>query len=127
MHAPNVTPPRVLLANLEPMTWVGMKRLLADGGIEVVEDEQPDGEVVAQVGRLRPDAVVLGFDGSASLELSRRVRAVAPTAKVILWTHDETSMEVFDPGSNSPRRIQLGVPAALLQEFRSYQASPREE
>jgi DNA-binding NarL/FixJ family response regulator len=112
----HVTRPRVLLANLEPMTGLGMRRVLAEGGIEVVEEDDADG-VVAQVRRVLPDAVVLGFDGQLSLDLSERVRNVVPETKVILWTRDETAMQVFDPGSDKPRRIQSGTPEALLGEL----------
>jgi hypothetical protein len=35
---------------------------------------------------------------------------------VILWARDETEMEVFDPGSSTPRRIRMGVSEALLVE-----------
>ena len=123
VHAQRVTPPRVLLANLEPMARLGMRRVLAEGGIEVVGDEENAGGVVGQVGRLLPDAVVLGFDGKASLELSERVRTVAPETKVILWTRDESAMDVFDPGSAEPRRIHLGASNALLRELSTDQSS----
>ena len=73
-------------------------------------------DVVAHVMRLHPDTVVLGLDGSGGRELGERVRAVAPDTKVILWMRDETEMEVFDPGSSSPRRIRTSVSGALRSE-----------
>jgi DNA-binding NarL/FixJ family response regulator len=103
-----------------------MKRVLAEGGIDVVEEDEAGG-IVAQVRRALPDAVVLGFDGEPSLELSERVRAIAPETKVILWARDETAMQVFDPGSAGPRQIQKGIPEALLVELRRDRSTPREE
>ena len=126
MRRQHVTRPRVLLANLEPMTWVGMRRVLVERGIEVVAEDDSGG-VVAQVERVNPDAVVLGFEGEVSVELSERLRAVAPETKVILWTRDETVMQVFDPGSATPRRIQRGIPEALLGELSPEESAPREE
>jgi DNA-binding NarL/FixJ family response regulator len=108
------------------MTRLGMRRVLAESGIDVVDEDDAAG-VVVHVGRLLPDAVVLGFDGEHSLELSERVRSVAPDAKVILWTHDESAIEVFDPGSSAPRLIQRDVPEALLGELSAGRSTPRGE
>jgi DNA-binding NarL/FixJ family response regulator len=108
--------PCVLLGNLEPLVRLGMSRVLGDDGVDVVEEEGQPADVVAHVVRLHPDAVVLGVDGSGGRELGERVRAAAPDTKVILWTRDETEMEVFDPGSGSPRRIRTSVSGALRSE-----------
>ncbi len=96
---------------------LGMSRLLAEGGVEVVAEEGRPGEIVAEARRLLPDAVVLSFEGNSSRELGEQVRAAAPEAKVILWARDETEMEVLDPGSSAPRRIRTDVPDALLSEL----------
>jgi hypothetical protein len=40
-----------------------------------------------------------------------------PEVTVILWARDETEMEVFEPGSASPRRVATAVPDALLREL----------
>ena len=108
------------------MVRLGMSRVLADGGVEVVMDEgQPD-TLVAEARRLRPDAVVLALDGSTSGALREEVRAAAPRAKVILWARDETEMHVFDPGSSAPRLIHTAVSDALLSELSARQATERE-
>ena len=110
--------PRVLLGNLEPMMQLGMSRVLADGGVEVFcEEGELSGGIVAEARRLRPDAVVLGRDAGPGRQLGEQVRAAAPNAKVILWARDETEMEVFDPGSSTPRRIRTAVSEALLAEL----------
>jgi DNA-binding NarL/FixJ family response regulator len=117
--------PCVLLGNLEPMVRLGMSRVLGDEGVDVVAEEGPPREVVAHVKRLHPDTVVLGMDGGLSRELGEQVRAAAPDTKVILWARDETEMEVFDPGSSSPRRIRTSVSGALKSEVGG--GKPQEE
>ena len=121
VSADDVRRPCVLLGNLEPMALIGMSRLLADDGIDVVE--QPGPAIVASAERLAPDAVVLGLDHEASHELGSRVRVAAPDAKVILWSRDESEMEVYDPGSSAPRRIPTAAPDALLSELKSRQTA----
>jgi DNA-binding NarL/FixJ family response regulator len=106
----------VLLGNLEPMTRVGMKKWLADGGIDVVAEVDEPAEIVAESRRLAPDAVVLSLGGDGRT-LGEQVRATAPEVTVILWARDETEMEVFEPGSAAPRRVATAVPDALLSEL----------
>ena len=125
--APRARPLRVLLANLEPMTVLGMTQVLADEGIDVVSDDGTPGVVVAEARRLSPDAVVLGRKGDRVAELSAQIRAVAPEAKVIVWERDETAMEIFEPGSATPRRVDKEVRDALLTELGAVQANGEEE
>jgi DNA-binding NarL/FixJ family response regulator len=107
---------RALLGNLEPVALLGMARVLEDGGHEVVGDaDQPDA-IVEAAGRLQPDTIVLGLDGGTS-DLRERVRSAAPAAKVILWSRDETEMQVFDPHSSAPRWIGASAADALLKEL----------
>lgn len=116
MSARHAKRPCVLLGNLEPIVQLGMSRVLGDEGVDVVAEQGPAPDVVAHVKRLHPDTVVLGMDGGTSRELGEQVRAAAPDTKVILWARDETEMEVFDPGSSSPRRIRTSVSGALKSE-----------
>ena len=125
MSASTARPPRVLLANLEPIARLGMQKMLSTGGIEVLGES--DGALVAQVSRAIPDAVVLGVDEDAGRELVEQVRAAAPNAKVILWARDETEMQVFEPGSARPRRVASGVRDALLNELTGVQATREKE
>jgi DNA-binding NarL/FixJ family response regulator len=115
----------VLLGNLEPMTKLGMQKMLSSDGIEVVGDT--DVALLAQVRRVIPDAVVLGLDEGMGRELGEQVRAAAPNAKVILWARDETEMQVFEPGSARPRRVGSGVRDALLSELTGVQATRERE
>ena len=118
------SPKRILLGDLEPMVQVGMERVLGEVGHDVFSREGGAGAIVAEAERLLPDAVVLRLDGGVSRELRRRIRAVAPGAKVILWGRDEHEMEVLDPGSTAPRHIRTELTSALLSELRA--GTPRE-
>ncbi len=110
---------RALLGNLGPVATLGMTRVLEDGGLEVVgEDDKPDA-LVERARALQPDAIVLGFELDGTDDLGDRVRDAAPGAKLILWPRDESEMQVFDPGSSAPRRIPASASDALLRELRT--------
>jgi hypothetical protein len=95
-----------------------MTRVLEDGGLEVVgDDEHLSIALVEQARRLQPDAIVLGIDGDSSSDLRDLVRIAAPGAKLILWPRDEVEMQVFDPGSSAPRRIPASASDDLLREL----------
>jgi DNA-binding NarL/FixJ family response regulator len=113
----------VLIGNLEPILRLGMTRVLADDGFDVVDEHGPPAEIVEQARRLNPDAVVLTLDGRASRELGEEVRAAAPEAKVFLVARDETTMEVLGPGQSAPRRVHRAVSDALLSELSARQPS----
>jgi DNA-binding NarL/FixJ family response regulator len=107
------------------MVRLGMSRILGDEGVDVIAEEGGPPDVLAHVKRLHPDTVVLGMDGGTAFELGDQVREAAPAAKVILWARDETEMQVYDPGSSSPRRIRTSVSGALKSEVGA--GKPQEE
>lgn len=115
--APAVPPPaRVLLANLDPMVRLGVTGVLGSDGLDVLTEEGTLGEIVARAAAFDPDAIVLGRDAAGD-DLRRRVRAVAPRAKLLLLAPDESELDVFDPGRDSPRRIATAVSDALVSEL----------
>ena len=113
---PALKRPRVMLGNLGPMARVGMRRLLNEDGIEVVDDALTSG-MSPEVERLQPDVVVLDLDQTESQELTELVRLACPRAKVVLWAATEDVMEVIDPGASRPRLVVSGVPEDLLAEM----------
>jgi DNA-binding NarL/FixJ family response regulator len=117
---------RVLLGNLEPMVVLGMDRVLTQDGMDVVVGHEPV-DLVMEVRRWKPDAVVLGLDRLSSRELSEQVRTASPETKVILWARDEEVMEVLDPGAVAPRLISTSVPEELRSELSSCQANRVED
>jgi hypothetical protein len=104
-----------------------MIRVLEDGGLEVVGDDEPPDALVEQARLLQPDAIVLGFDHDGTRELGDRVRDAAPGAKLILWPRDEAEMQVFDPGSSAPRRIAASASDALIRELGTGRSTDRRE
>jgi DNA-binding NarL/FixJ family response regulator len=110
-------PPRVLLGNLEPVVKLGMTAVLEEDGIDVIGEESRPAALVLMAGQLRPDAVVLDLEQTASRELSDRVRAASPETTVVFWARDEDVMEVVDPGASEPRRVFTPVPEELRSEL----------
>jgi DNA-binding NarL/FixJ family response regulator len=94
-----------------------MQHVLEEGGVEVVGGAEQPEAIVEEARLLQPDAIVLGFEDRGAHQLRERVRAAAPRAKFIFWLRDETEMQVFDPGSATPRRIRASAPDALLKEL----------
>jgi DNA-binding NarL/FixJ family response regulator len=118
---------RVLLGNLEPMALIGMRRMLAGGGVEIVGEELTPTSIVSATERLDPDAVVLALEEHGSRELGDRVRSVAPHAKVIFWARDERRMEVLDPGAATPRRLGDAAADRLHSELTDGQPTSPED
>jgi DNA-binding NarL/FixJ family response regulator len=113
--------PRVLLGNLGPIMLIGMARLLAEEGAEVIGQERHPAGILSAAGRLQPDVVVLDLNTEGSRDLSSRVQRVSPETKVILCDSDEDGMEVLDPGAEIPRRVV----AEGLQSELATSRSPR--
>jgi DNA-binding NarL/FixJ family response regulator len=113
--------PQALLGNFEPIMRAGLRRLLAEDGVEVVGEERSPDPLVAQAGRLQPDVVLLDLNEQGARELGRRVQRAAPHTTVILWTRDESVMEVLDPAGEGVRRVAVtatgGLPGALASSY----------
>jgi DNA-binding NarL/FixJ family response regulator len=116
--------PRVLLGNLEPVVCMGMTTVLREDGVEIVGQEERPAALLLMAGRLRPDAVLLDLGRADSRELGDRVRVASPETTVILWARDEDAMEVFDPGSPTPRRFHTELPEELRGELIACHARP---
>lgn len=108
------------------MARLGMSRLLAEDGVEVVERPDTPADIVEDVRELHPDAVVLRLENGETMRLRELVSGAVPETKVILWARDETEMQVYDPGSSAPRRLTAG-PDALLDEIRHDTRAPQGE
>ena len=53
---------RVCCSAISIRSWLGMHRILDDGGVDVIAIEDAPAMVIASAYRLAPDAVVLGAD-----------------------------------------------------------------
>jgi DNA-binding NarL/FixJ family response regulator len=111
--------PTVLLGNLEPILVLGLRRVLADDGIEIVGQEEEHSRLVLAARRLRPDTVVLDLHDERARLLAQQIRIASPATKVVLWSRDETVMEVLDPGSELERVVAIQSPAGLSSELSS--------
>jgi DNA-binding NarL/FixJ family response regulator len=120
-------PPQVLLGNLEPIMVVGLERVLAEDGIDVIGQEPNPSRIVVEAGRLQPDAVLLDRGDVGAKTLSQQVQDVAPRTKVILWARDETVMEVLDPASDRARLVALTAHGELRSELTSARHRQRVE
>jgi DNA-binding NarL/FixJ family response regulator len=116
--------PRILLGNLEPMVCLGMSAVLREEGFEIVGSETRPAALLLMAGRLRPDAVLLDLAHAESRDIGERVRRASPETTVILWARDEDAMEVFDPGSTTPRRFHSELPEELRGELIACHARP---
>ena len=96
---------------------VGLRRVLAEDGIQVIGQEHSPSRMVTEARRLQPDAVLLDLDNVGGRELGVRIQQVAPQAKVILWARDETVMEVLDPASDDTRLVALSALRGLKNEL----------
>jgi AmiR/NasT family two-component response regulator len=123
----DVIPTRVLLGKLEPILLVGLRRVLAEDGIDIVGQEQTPTGVVTEALRLQPDVVLLDLDSVAGEDLSHQIQSVAPQTKVILWARDETVMEVLDPSCGDARLVAITATGELRRELTSNSHRHREE
>jgi hypothetical protein len=111
--------PRVLLGNLDPILLVGLQRVLAEDGIDVIGQADTPAGVVSEAQRLQPDVVLLDLDRVAGKDIGPRIQDVAPNAKVILWASDETVMEILDPRSRDTRLVATAASGELRNELTS--------
>lgn len=116
-HVDDGSAPRILLGNLEPIMLVGLRRLLAEEGVDVVGDEQVVERILGEAERLQPDVIVLDLDSARGGRLNEAARRVAPNAKLIFWARDETLMEILDPASSEFRVVAPAAPAGLQREL----------
>jgi DNA-binding NarL/FixJ family response regulator len=112
-----------MLGDLAPIMAVGLRAVLEDNGVRVIAHEDDRTRIVEQAARLRPDAVVLDLDKDGATALAERVQAAASHVKVILWSRDETVMEVLESVSRTPRLVAVTAPEALWNELNSSRQS----
>lgn len=110
---------RVLLGDLAPIMAIGLRTVLEEDGIEVIGQETERSRIVRRAERLQPDVVVLDFDHEGASALASEIQRVAPRAKVILWTRDETVMGVVESVSDTPRLVDITAHEGLRSELSS--------
>jgi len=123
----DTTRTRILLGNLEPIMLVGLGRVLAEEGMDVVGQEQTLERILDEAQRLQPDVVVLDLDTGSDRAVSAEVRRAAPRAKLIFWARDETLMEILDPCSSDMRVVALSAHAELRTELTTRRLTAMED
>lgn len=85
---------RVMLVDDHALVRMGFRMLLADAGIDIVEEANNGEEALTRYEHARPDVVVmdLSMPGIGGLEAIRRLLARDPTARVLaLSAHEDTA------------------------------------
>jgi DNA-binding NarL/FixJ family response regulator len=88
---------RVLLVDDHTFFRAGLRNMLADESFEVLE-ARSGAQAVDIVGRSPPDVVLmdLHMPGMSGIEATRRVREVAPEARVVMLTVSAAQDEIVD-------------------------------
>jgi DNA-binding NarL/FixJ family response regulator len=107
----------VLLGNLAPIMVIGMARLFAEEGAEVIGQERHPAKIVSAAGEKQPDIVVLDLTTEGARQLGGRVQDVSPETKVILCDSGEGALEVLDPGAAETRRVAVDASEGLRIEM----------
>jgi DNA-binding NarL/FixJ family response regulator len=124
----NEAPIRVVLVEDHELFRKGLRGLLEEEGIEVV-DEAPDGEqAVDLVSASAPDVVVMDINmpGKSGIEATREIRRRSPTSRVLIlsvYENDESISEAIVAGAcgyllkdSAVEDISAGVRAAARGE-----------
>ena len=96
---------------------VGLRRILAEEGMDVVGQEHVVERILGEAARLQPDVIVLDLDSGRGGTLAVAAREAAPRAKLIFWARDETLMEILDPAASEFRVVAVAAPAGLHREL----------
>ena len=113
MPSPKVAPPvRILLADDHAMFREGLRLLLeAEPDLRVVGEAGSGPEVIALIGKLHPDIVLLdvAMPGQSGLDVARQLHEAGTTTRIILLTAALHRAEI-------PRALKLGVRGVVAKE-----------
>ena len=113
MPSPKVAPPvRILLGDDHAMFREGLRLLLeAEPDLRVVGEAGSGPEVIALIGKLHPDIVLLdvAMPGQSGLDVARQLHEAGTTTRIILLTAALHRAEI-------PRALKLGVRGVVAKE-----------
>ena len=88
---------RVLIGDFGVVAGMGLRKLLVEEGLEVVEAVETRREILPRLSEVQPDVVLLDLDTEDAPELAARISDAFPAMKVIACSSDEPIMRVFPP------------------------------
>ena len=88
---------RVLIGDFGVVLGMGLRKILGDEGLEVVEAVETQREIFPRLSEVQPDVVLLDFDTEDAPELAARISGAFPAMKVIACSSNEPIMRVFPP------------------------------
>jgi DNA-binding NarL/FixJ family response regulator len=88
---------RVLIVDFGVVVRMGLRELLDEEGLEVLDAAEMRPEVIPRPGQIQPDVVLLDLDAEDVPELAVRISSAFPAMKVIACSSDEPIMRVFPP------------------------------
>jgi DNA-binding NarL/FixJ family response regulator len=83
----------VLVGGFDDIPEIGLRSLLDEVGYEVVAI--PVDEILQEVGRLRPDAILVEHECDRDLSLARQIRTAHSQVTVIVCSGSQERMNVF--------------------------------
>ena len=118
---------RVLLAEVDTPTRMGVRLALARSGFEVAAEERDAGRAVDAALRERPDLALISADlPGDGIDAARSIAAALPDAKIVVLTPHESGEELVAAvlaGASgylakdvSPSRLPLALGAVLCNE-----------
>lgn len=132
MPEPQAAAPRVLLADADAPTRVGLRLALESGGYDVVAEASEAAAAVTAAVQLEPDAALVAASlPGGGIEAARQIAAQRPRVRLVIVSADpsgEELLEAVTAGASgylgrdvSPRRL----PAALRGVLAGEVALPR--
>ena len=100
----------VLIADDHEVVRKGLTSLFADSAVKICGEAATEDDAVRQARKLRPDVVLLDvrFGDADGLDVVKRIRVAAPTAKVVM-------LSAFDNPTYVARAVAAGAHDYLLK------------
>ncbi|HZI38682.1 MAG TPA: hypothetical protein VFF24_10280 [Acidimicrobiia bacterium] len=88
---------RVLIGDFGVIARLGLRRLLHDEGLDVLDAARVRPGIIARLGEVQPDVVLLDLDADEVPDLAARISSAFPAMTVIACSSAEPIMRVFPP------------------------------
>lgn len=102
---------RVLIGDFGVIARIGLRRLLDDEGLDVLEAGGVRPGIIPRLNEVQPDVVLLDLDAEEVPELAARISSAFPAMTVIACSAAEPIMRVFPPFHHGESYIAPFTPA----------------